>query len=234
MPKRPPKPEGVPSSPRTKKRKREPINGTPGLKSALEAVSRLSDRDPGPDDFKHYQEEAGAEKGHRGAAILLATNVDNALQKSIRRWLNLEPERRDELFRFNGPSGTFGNKIIIAHALGIFGNKTRQNLEIIRTIRNAFAHATHPIRFDDLAIIKLCDFLVVPDPVRFGSVKGPLNPVSESSFAAREKYRMTCENIANNLLVHNFTGPIRIDIEAFKVKLSYDNYEVLAREKPLP
>jgi hypothetical protein len=234
MPKRPPKPEGVHSSPRTKKRNGKPMNTTPGLKSALDAVKRLLDLDPGPDDFKHYQEEAGAEKGHRGAAILLATNVDNALRKSIRRWLNLGPKRRDELFTFNGPGGTFSNKIIIGHALGIFGDRTRQNLDIIRTIRNAFAHAAHPIRFDDPAIARLCEFLVVPDPVRLGGVKGPLSPAPESSSAAREKYRMTCENTAQNLIVHNFTGPIGIAPEALKVKLHYDNYEVLAREKPLP
>jgi hypothetical protein len=224
-------PKGVHSSPRKKKRK-EPT--APSLKSALEAVRRLSKLDPGPDDFKHYQEEAGAEKGHRGAAILRATDVENALRKSIRRWLNLGPKMRDELFGSNGPGGTFTNKIIIAHALGIFGDKTRQNLDIIRTIRNAFAHAAHPIRFDDPDIATLCEYLEVPDPIRFGDVKGPLSPDPESSSAAREKYRMTCENTAQNLLVHNFTGPMRISHEALKVGLRYDNYEVLARENPLP
>jgi hypothetical protein len=41
---------------------------------------------------------------------------------------------------------------------------------------------------------------------------------------------MTCENTAHNLIVHNFTGPMGIALEALKVKLPYDNYEVLARE----
>jgi hypothetical protein len=210
------------------------MNTTPGLKSALDAVKRLLDLDPGPNDFKHYQEEAGAEKGHRGAAILLATNVENALQKSIRRWLKLEPERRSELFAFNGPSGTFGNRIILAHALGIFGAQTRQNLDIIRTIRNAFAHAERPIRFDTPAIATLCYFLVVPDPIRLGGVKGPLSPAPKTSPVAQEKYRMTCENTAHNLLVHNFTGPWGVALEALKEKFPYDNYEVSARENPLP
>jgi hypothetical protein len=126
-----PLPAGI--TPKPRKRKRSALPSNEGLRAAKEAVSVLSDQDPGQDDFEHYRLETGRESGDRGAAILLATNVKNALQISIRRWLPVSGALRQELFKGPvAPAGTFAAKIIIGHALGIYGPATRQNLDIIR------------------------------------------------------------------------------------------------------
>src|ERR1700738_1268146 len=181
------------------------------IKAAKRAVNALSDEDVGQDDHKHYQLEAGAEKGDRGAAILLATNLENTLQIAIRRWLQISDPLRRELFREPAsPAKTFSSKIIIAHALGIFGPTTRRNLDLIRTIRNAFAHAKKPIRFDDRPIADLCNFLVIPKIIRLGYFDGILNPEDNPRSPARYHYRVVCDHTSHNLLVHNFTGPFGI------------------------
>jgi hypothetical protein len=226
-------PDDRPSVPRFKNRKSE--SRKTGIRAAIDAVSALSDEDAGPDDYKHYQLEAGAEKGDRGAAILLATNVENTLQISIRRWLQLSGELRKEVFRGPGsPARNFSGKIIIAHALGIFGPITRKNLDVIRIIRNAFAHASRPIRFDDAPLADLCNFLQIPKIIRFGDFDGILNPEDDPSSPARYRYSVVCEHTSHNLMVHNFTGPLGIANDDLKIKLPYENYEAYAREKPLP
>lgn len=44
------------------------------------------------------------------------------------------------LFRHNGPLSTFSARLDMAFALYLIGEKTRHDLDIIRDIRNDFAH----------------------------------------------------------------------------------------------
>jgi hypothetical protein len=112
-----------------------------GVKAVLKALSALTNGELQSEDFAELERQANAEKNHRGGAILIATNLENALEHAIERRLETGPERRKELFGINAPISRFANKIIIAQALKIIGPETRQNLDIIRGIRNAFAHA---------------------------------------------------------------------------------------------
>jgi hypothetical protein len=130
------------------------------LEKALGAVAQLSHADSGPDHYEDFQREANMERADRGAAILLALNVENALERTIVRSLNPPTARRD-LFGLQAPMGSFAHKIIMGHAIGVYGSETRTNLDIIRTIRNTFAHAKHPIRFGDDEMVVLVNFLVV-------------------------------------------------------------------------
>jgi hypothetical protein len=52
-------------------------------KKALEALNEPIDAPPSHEHFAQWQRETNAEKNDRGAAILLATNVENALQGAI-------------------------------------------------------------------------------------------------------------------------------------------------------
>jgi hypothetical protein len=136
---RPPKPDDKPSSPRFKGGKKK--NKAPGTQTTLTAVRSLLDEQPLAEHFGQLQQEADAEKNDRGAAILLAANLENALQYTIEKFLESGGASMSELFGHNSPIGSFSSKIIIAHSLRILGKETRSNLDIIRTIRNAFAHA---------------------------------------------------------------------------------------------
>jgi DNA-binding MltR family transcriptional regulator len=52
----------------------------------------------------------------------------------------------------NGPLGSFYSRIAMGYALGIHDNNMRNDLNIVRNIRNAFAHSRKSIQFDHPAV----------------------------------------------------------------------------------
>ena len=71
--------------------------------------------------------------------LLVATNVEDALEWAISRRLSIRDKQYQQLFGYHSPMGTFESKIRIAQALSIFGEEIAQNLYLIKAIRNAFA-----------------------------------------------------------------------------------------------
>jgi hypothetical protein len=133
MARKPPKPDHHQAPPRAG-----------STNKALEALNQLIHAQPTHDHFADFIKETNAEKNDRGAAILLATNVENALQGALTRMFRTRSNTR-KLFGVNSPLGAFSNKFEVGYALGIFGDQTKSNLDIIRTVRNAFAHAKIPL-----------------------------------------------------------------------------------------
>lgn len=52
---------------------------------------------------------------------------------------------------------TFAMKIRMAYALGVFGPKTRDDIDTMRHIRNFFAHDRSHLTFSDPDVSGLCD-----------------------------------------------------------------------------
>ena len=99
-------------------------------------------------------------------AMIGASVVDKALEVSIlTRMRPMDEEERKRLFRYdhNGPIADFSARIKVAHALNIFGSKTRTDLNLIREIRNAFSHAVKFIRFDNPEVAEMCMALHIPE-----------------------------------------------------------------------
>ena len=93
-------------------------------KVALQALIVLGSRKATPDDYKNYHTEVLSQKNDRGAAILVATNLENALESAITRLLMIDSD--DAVFKAEmSPLGTFANKIKMGSALRIFGKETR-------------------------------------------------------------------------------------------------------------
>jgi len=182
-------------------------------------------------------EEANAEKNDRGAAILIATNLENALESAIIRQLQLGSKRRD-LFGLNSPGGTFDFKIRIGHALRIFGDETRGNLDMIRSIRNTFAHAKIPIQFTEPAVTKACALLVIPRLLPPVSRPVGWQPEIQEELAAiqgKKRFERVCNDTAHNLIVRSLGGPHEIARESLReIGMVADAYTVLAIQKPLP
>lgn len=85
------------------------------------------------DDISEFFGELEGDKNDRSVAILLGTTVENALQSAIERAIRIDKRGQDDLFTAEGaPLRTFSAKIKIGHALHIFGNETRDNLDLIR------------------------------------------------------------------------------------------------------
>jgi hypothetical protein len=83
------------------------------------------------------------------AAILGAVMVEHELDACLRRrFTRISDEDWGEMLEDNGPLRSLHSKIILGHALHIYGDATRDNLNILRSIRNAFAHSKKLINFD--------------------------------------------------------------------------------------
>jgi hypothetical protein len=224
---KPPKPEGIEAVPRHKKKGQ---NKT-GIDAALIGVRSLIGADPSPEHFSELFEQLKAEKNDRGAAILAATNTENALRYALTRRTASTAAEHDGLFGLSGPMGTFDLKIRMGRALKIFGQETKTNLDIIRTIRNVFAHAGLPIRFQTREIHTLCNFLVVPfalPPKTIRVVDGKIIP-PEDPTEPRARFNTVCDNTAHNLLLygtHCFQKP--------RTNPEWERYDAWLTPKSLP
>jgi hypothetical protein len=139
MSRKPPKPSDLPPSPRFIK------------KSPKRSIHDLS-RDIGTDlnQLEEIWEEL--EKGpHRVAGIMAAASLEHALEYAItQRFSQIsrrKPTEFESLFRYPKFLSSFGAKIEIGYAIGIYGELVRNDLDTVRAIRNAFAHSKVLIDF---------------------------------------------------------------------------------------
>src|SRR5262245_12479091 len=96
--------------------------------------------------FDRFKDESDRAAGILGAALL-----DVQLGKACRARLN--PATAATVFDFRGPLGDFAGRIDLAFALDWIDEDTRNDLHIIRGIRNDFAHsADHELTFADSSI----------------------------------------------------------------------------------
>jgi hypothetical protein len=98
----------------------------------------------------------------RSVGITGAATAEYALQLRIEaEWPPLSKTLRDKLFD-GGPLGTFSAKITISTAMGIIKQETRDTLEVIRSVRNEFAHDMLPLDFSAQRIAEHCEKLGDP------------------------------------------------------------------------
>ena len=74
--------------------------------------------------------------------LIAAILIDTTKSKKVKEVVN-------KLFEFNGSFGTFGARIKGAYCLGLISQDEYHNLEIIREIRNEFAHELHGLSLHD-------------------------------------------------------------------------------------
>jgi hypothetical protein len=220
---RPPKPLERASSPRHKKGEKPRTAIT-----ALQALQHLIDEQPTHDHLLDFMAETNSEKNDRGAAILMATNVENALQGAIVELL--VAARIKGLFRAEGALGSFANKVQMAYAMDIFGDETKANLDIVRIVRNAFAHAKIPIKFDTIQVKEACSHLVIPKSLPPTTLRPP-----QPHIEGRKLFQEVCNTTAHNLSMVSIGARHRIPREKISLRFELpENYEISARRQALP
>jgi hypothetical protein len=87
----------------------------------------------------------------RVAAVACAAFLDDSLGAALSaRFVRLGKGWEDRIFSGGtAPLGTFSAKIRLGYALALFRPSTQKDLDLIRTIRNAFAHTASPVFFSD-------------------------------------------------------------------------------------
>jgi hypothetical protein len=161
-----------------------------------------------PPDFSHLlaMEEEFYLGSDRAAVILQASNVENILESLIQTKMRqpLSNDLRDRMFDGNGPLATFSHKIMIGYALNLYGPMFRHDLDLIRELRNGFAHVRLPMTLTTAEVAGMCKNLQLPDsnlrwlPMAY-SEKFDLEIVTDDAHP-RTRFTRACHTIALCLL----------------------------------
>ncbi|MDP3551612.1 MAG: hypothetical protein Q8R81_14625 [Novosphingobium sp.] len=90
----------------------------------------------------------------RGAVLVAASFIETRLLKIIQAFL-IEGKPKEQILNgFNAPIGSLSAKIALAAALGLISERERRECDLLRRIRNKFAHNVHP-SFNDSDIKSL-------------------------------------------------------------------------------
>ena len=95
----------------------------------------------------------------RGCALMAAAYLSNQLERLLRKTLVDNRKIIDELFGILGPLGSFSAKIEVAYSMGLLPKVARQDLHVLRKIRNEFAHEAGSLTFLDRRVASRCDNL---------------------------------------------------------------------------
>jgi hypothetical protein len=85
-------------------------------------------------------------------SAMLERNLEYLILTRIGFGFNLNEERRDQLFAKDGTLSSFHANIIFSRALEVINDDTMKDLNIIRDVRNKFAHSALPLHFKVKAI----------------------------------------------------------------------------------
>ncbi len=73
---------------------------------------------------------------------------DDVLEMLLRAFLISDEECVDKLMGIDRPLGTLWSRIRLAYCLGLIGPDTYHDLEVIREVRNLFAHRCTPLKLE--------------------------------------------------------------------------------------
>jgi DNA-binding MltR family transcriptional regulator len=144
----------------------------------------------------------------RACAILFAGWVELALDRALKSVFraDISSTLSKRLFEFDGSVGTFSAKIDVAYGLGLFGQQSHHDLELIRAIRNGFAHCGQPLEFTTAETADVCAHLQIPDtdcaiiPHYFYSLPDDKEDYWFDKSHPKTKFVIACHSLVYHLL----------------------------------
>ncbi len=131
----------------------------------------------------------------RSAAINGCAIVDSALVKAISSRFVEDDDFFESLFYSQtAPLQSFSSRIKIGYAIGLYGPQFRNTLNIIRNVRNAFAHTAVPLDFRHHLVINECKDLpaVLKAEVTITMDDGKSVEMKRKMTPWRERYVYNC------------------------------------------
>lgn len=96
------------------------------------------------DHVRHLQRESD-----RAFMILEAASVEEVILHRLKLMMpTLNSDEKERIFSFEGPCGSFSNRIRVAQGLGIMDRGMRRRVEVVKELRNLGAHCHAEITFD--------------------------------------------------------------------------------------
>jgi hypothetical protein len=166
--------------------------------SVFSKLRNLSRQEASMEDMQEFQRQVRHESNDRGATLLVTANCDLALTQSIYRVLKVPEDFRQRLEAEGGPLNTFSQKIMMGRAIAIYGEVMQHNLDLLRHLRNAFAHSHVPITFETPKIVEAIAHFKVQTllpPHHLGAEDKPYPDEPKARF------HHACETMSHNLIV---------------------------------
>ena len=116
-------------------------------------------------EIRFYNMVVGSLKNEsdRGKLILIVSWIDWFLRVKIENEFSKGNKKaRKELFSVNGPFGTFSSKLNLAFCAGWIVSYVFHDIEIVRKLRNKFAHSIENISLDEEKIRNKIEAFKVP------------------------------------------------------------------------
>lgn len=131
----------------------------------------------------------------RETALIAATGVEQGLECAIAAHLCRREDASKLLFADEGVLRDFNAKIKMAYIIGVVGKKTAADIQAIRGVRNAFAHARAVIYFETPEVKAVCNLITLPqrEPMTMGGIE--FND-------ARERFIQSCFRLHLHLLCY--------------------------------
>jgi hypothetical protein len=120
----------------------------------------------GMKDWQGFLQELQSESD-RGAALVGAAFLDEHLRLVLERFFIDDKRKVNNLLSHpERPLGSFGARISIAYCLGMMPKNVYHDLNLIKDIRNGFAHHLHGLSFANEWVVHKCHELELPRIVR--------------------------------------------------------------------
>jgi hypothetical protein len=139
-------------------------------------------------------EEIERPENDRAGAIMAGALVENSLRRAIQRRSN------------------FHSMIETGFARGLYKGLVRNDLHVVRRIRNVFAHSIRPISFDTSEVIEEVNKIQY---VKWVQLTGglPFGPARQDN-EYREIYTNVCRALMNDLFMIAISGGMKLDFSA--------------------
>jgi DNA-binding MltR family transcriptional regulator len=121
--------------------------------------------------FKTFSEMLAETKheGDRACALILTANLDNRIRELlVAHFVEMTSVQQKDLFEGAGALSTLSSRVRISYACGLLSDDEVHDLNLIRKIRNYFAHKEHGWSFSTSTVSKLCGSLKIPARLRQG------------------------------------------------------------------
>jgi hypothetical protein len=179
----------------------------PAYMRNLRAITRA---DPQLEHLEALERELYASTSSRATVVMFGSFVETSLERLLASVMreNLNSRDRKQLFEYEGAVGTFSSKIVMAYALKLIGRISRADLDIIRFLRNEFAHSRIPFDFDTPEVRAVCDKIKIvdlpPSTIPHGYIRrGQIGGFEAITDLANPKTRFitACHSLSYRILV---------------------------------
>lgn len=192
---------------------------------------------PSQEDQGRFREAMNAESD-LVTAIIQAIEIDFIIEQRIIFKLARQDEETIELLsKDNGALATFFSKIVLGYALGLYDKEVMDYVNIIRRIRNAFAHSRKDISFATPQIMAELASVKIPQDAelrrsidiakRLVTNNGVEDmPKDHAALNGRASFVILCMAVVKHLLI-GVNADVRAQVERFRMSTDPRNMEAV-------